>query len=128
MLRTHPARSTTRARALPDGGRRPVASITSASAWAVTSAKSSSSRASVAASMVGRQLGAGPANVWCPTQVATRSATSHDTGLCSHRQCTERGPVVIRPTDRAGIRQAVTVSAQAIFRPRSRGAEPASCW
>src|ERR1019366_8204108 len=66
--------------ASPEAGRRPVASITRASAWAVTSAKSSSRRAWVAASMLGRSCAPDHERL-VPTQVATRSATSHDTGL-----------------------------------------------
>ena len=103
--------------------------MTSASAWAVTSAKSSSSRASVAASMLGTSWAPDHERL-VPTQVATRSATSHDTGLLlTPTVYGAAGPVVIRAGRRArDPGQAVTVRRQALFRPRNRGAEPASCW
>jgi len=58
-----------------------------------------------------------------PTHVATRSAVSHDTGLLTPTVYGPPGPTVMRrtPSLRAG-------SGQALFRPRSRGAAPESCW
>ena len=111
LARTQPARSSTRAPALPVAGRSPVASITRASARVVASEKSASSWAMVAASSVPAPGGPN-SEPRVPTQVATRWATSHDTGLVTAPSVGSRSP---------------PPPSQAIFLPRSLGVLGVRC-